>query len=110
MAQAKAGPRKTTRNVTLKLTEGEADFILGVCALVSGHPTRSPRKYGVRIANALEDALGYDFEDADASQLALGNIAFRNYDEEPVSEAELAFEFLRNLNDSHESISWVVPG
>jgi hypothetical protein len=80
MATAKAGPRKTTRTVTLKLTEGEGDFLLGLLALTGGHPSRSPNKYGVRITRALEGALGYDYAFTDSFELALGGIDFLPYD------------------------------
>jgi len=80
MAKATAGRRQTTRKITLRLTEGEADFLLAVTALASGHPSKSPRKYGERVRKALEDALGYDYESTDAFPLSLGGTHFADYD------------------------------
>lgn len=94
MAQAKAGPRKTSRNVTLKLTEGEADLLIGVLANVGGHRTRSPRKYAARIARALEGALGYDHEQTDAFGLSQGTIDFREYGEPVVTDEERMIDWL----------------
>lgn len=98
MATAKAGPRQTTRRVTLKLTEGEADFVLGLTAMVSGSLTRSPRKYGERILVALTDALGYDYTETDAIAFGLGDIEFREYDEEPVTDWDRIHYFLRKAD------------
>jgi hypothetical protein len=97
MAHAKAGPRKTSRQVTLKLTEGEADLILGMTAQVGGHPTQSPRKYAERIRGALTEALGYGYEGTDAYDHSLGHIEFYGYDDEPVDpneRVEIYNEFL----------------
>jgi hypothetical protein len=85
MAKAKVGPRQTTRVVTLELGEGEAETILGILGYVSGDPSRSPRKYVERIADALTDALGYEFHETDFYAHSLGHIEVGNYDEEPVS-------------------------
>lgn len=83
MATAKAGPRKTSRTVTLKLTEGEADTLLGLMANVGGDPTRSPRKYVKRMQKALEGALGYGADETDAQHLSLGHIEMFDYDRHP---------------------------
>jgi hypothetical protein len=83
MATAKAGPRRTTRQVTLKLTEGEADFLLAVLAMTGGHPSKSPRKYAKRVTKALEGAVGYGFEETDAYELGIGDISFRDYGSAP---------------------------
>ena len=99
MAQAKAGPRKTSRTITLKLTEGEADLIAAVLAQVSGSKTRSPRKYAQRIARALEGALGYDFNGTDAFPLGLGEIEFRDYGSEPVTDEDRMIDFLMHVQD-----------
>lgn len=69
MATAKAGPRRSTRDVTLKLTEGEADLLLSMFSNVGGSTTRSPRKYADRMRNALTGALGYTYESTDAHAL-----------------------------------------
>lgn len=52
--------------VILELSEGEADFILGVTGKIGGSPDRSPRKYSDRIRAALTGALGYDWHETDA--------------------------------------------
>jgi len=95
MAQAKASPRKTTRNVTLKLTEGEADLVLALTAMAGGHPSKSPRKYARRIAAALRKALGYNETETDAWHLGLGHVEFFNYGDHPdISLAERALAVL----------------
>lgn len=94
MATAKAGPRRTSRKVTLSLTEGEADFILGVAAQMGGHPARSPRKYAKRVRSALEAALGYDFSQTDAYNLGLGAIEFRDYGSDMVTDEERVLDYL----------------
>jgi hypothetical protein len=86
MATAKAGPRKTSRTITLKLTEGEADLVLGTLGQVGGHPTRSPRKYAHRVIKALEGALGYRVADTDALHHSLGHVEMFNYADHPVIE------------------------
>lgn len=63
----------------LTLTEGEADFILGILANIGGHPTRSPRKYADRLHKALESVLGYTSTETDSAKLAYGDIRFDNY-------------------------------
>jgi hypothetical protein len=84
MATAKAGPRKTSRTFTIKLTEGEVDTLLGILAQVGGHPTRSPRKYVRRMYAALRTAAGYGVEETDALHLSLGHIEMFDYDNHPV--------------------------
>ena len=83
MATAKAGPRKTTRNVTLKLTEGEAELLLALTSMVGGRRSHSPRKYAERVRVALEAALGYNYESTDAYHLGLGSVEFFDYDNHP---------------------------
>lgn len=66
--------------VILELTEGEADFILGVTAKLGGDREKSPRKYSDRIQAALTDALGYDWSRTDAYKLSSGGgIYFNSY-------------------------------
>lgn len=68
--------------VQLTLTEGEADFLLAVLARVGGHKTNSPRKYQVRIKDALQRATGITYKETDANQLAYGvGMGFRDYDD-----------------------------
>lgn len=95
MAKAKAGPRRTTRNVTLRLTEGEADFILGTLAHVGGWPAKSPRKYADRIRRALEETLGYDYTETDAYAHGVGHIEFRNYNTPEVEQRERIMAYLK---------------
>jgi len=83
MATAKAGPRKTTRNVTLKLTEGEAELLLALTSMVGGRRSHSPRKYAERVRLALEAALGYNYASTDAFHLGLGSVEFFDYDNHP---------------------------
>lgn len=83
MAKATAGPRKTTRNVTLKLTEGEAELLLSLVSNTAGHTSKSPRKYATRIRRALEGVLGYEAIDTDAHRLSLGYVTFFDYDDHP---------------------------
>lgn len=97
MAQAKAGPRQTTRRVTLKLTEGEADLLVGLLANVSGNRTQSPRKYAERVRVALEEALGYTFEETDAFRLSLGDVEFRQYDEPDVTAGDRIMNFIGGM-------------
>lgn len=75
--------RKQTPNVfTVEVTEGEADFILGLLAYVGGHAKRSPRKYADRIRVALSKAVGYDYDETDAFRLIEGApfVNFSEYD------------------------------
>lgn len=83
MATAKAGPRRTTRKVTLNLTEGEADMLLALVSMVGGRHAQSPRKYAERVRRALETALGYDWSGTDAFHLGLGHVEFFDYKDHP---------------------------
>ena len=83
MATAKAGPRKTSRTVTLKLTEGEADMLIAVLAQIGGKVSTSPRKYAKRVYDALVKALGYDASETDGFHLSLGHIEFFDYANHP---------------------------
>lgn len=95
MATAKAGPRKTSRMFTLKLTEGEVDLIMGVLSQVGGHPSKSPRKYVRRILAALRTASGYTVGDTDALHLSLGHIEMFDYDDHPeIDQSERAMAIL----------------
>jgi hypothetical protein len=96
MATAKAGPRRTSRKVTLSLTEGEADLLLGVLAQVSGSTTKSPRKYARRISSALEGALGYGHTDTDSFGLSMGNIEFSDYGSAPITGLDRVMNYLVN--------------
>lgn len=87
MAKAKLAKLHTPREFNVKLSEGEVDFILGVCARIGGSPN-SPRKYAKRLTKALRKAAGYDYRDTDAHRLAgyAGSgeyITFRDYDGKP---------------------------
>ena len=77
--------RKVPR-VRLELTEGEADFLLGLMGRIGGDPVNSPRKYQKRVMTALTKALGYSYDETDAfklvSTLGGGNVLFDNYPEE----------------------------
>jgi hypothetical protein len=70
----------------MSLTEGEADFLLALCARVGGDPAKSPRKYMERIYKALSGAVGYGHEGTDASPLAIGHVEFGDYGDEPYSD------------------------
>ena len=81
MAKAVAGRRQTTRKVTLHLTEGEADLVLALVAIVNGHRAHSPAKYARRINEALTDALGYGAAETDAYDLLYADeVSFLRYD------------------------------
>lgn len=73
--------KQPPRRVILELTDGEADFILGVTNRVGGSPTASPRKYSERIRAALRDALGVDpfRTDADKLMSSASRIYFNEY-------------------------------
>lgn len=83
MAKAKViePPPQPPRRVLLTLTEGEADFLMAMCARTCGDPRRSPRKYERRITSALTEALGYAFWSTDAHNLIAegSRITFSNY-------------------------------
>lgn len=83
MAKAKAGKRQTTRKITLSLTEGEAELLLMLTGAIGGSRSKSPRKYGMRIYRALQEALGYGASETDAFHLGLGHIEFFDYDNHP---------------------------
>lgn len=84
MATAKVRKRNTPRNIRLDLTEGEADFLLGItAACISGDPVNSPRKYAKRIAKALTKATGYNYAETDSYPLARGLVDFMDYGTAP---------------------------
>jgi hypothetical protein len=88
MATAKAGPRQTSRKVTLRLTEGEAELVLALASSTGGNLKNSPRKYAHRVTRALQDALGYGSLDTDAYRHMVGHTHFRNYDTPEVTLRE----------------------
>jgi len=64
----------------LELSEGEADFILGITASIGGSSTNSPRKYSDALRDALMDATGISAFDTDAYALKVrGAINFADY-------------------------------
>lgn len=93
MAHAKIKQRNTPRHIVLTLTEGEADFILGVLGNVGGHPAKSPRKYADRIVKALHRVSGYHFTETDSFQLSNGHLECFEYGSAPplISERLNAF-------------------
>ncbi len=96
MAKAKVLKLNTPRNIRLDLTEGEADFILGLLAGVGGDPQKSPRKYADRIISTLEKAAGYNYKDTDSYRLSAGYIHFFGYrgDLQSVSLKDRVLAFL----------------
>ena len=94
MAKAKLHRQNTPRTFNVRLTEGEVDFILGVCGRIGGDPDSSPRKYARRLRKALSKVAGYDYNDTDAHALAGYNgngeyITFRSYDGSPSAADEI---------------------
>jgi hypothetical protein len=79
VAKAKVTSRNTPRNIRLDLTEGEADFLLGLVASVGGSETNSPRKYAKRILKALRRVTGYDYTETDSLALLHGHVEFLDY-------------------------------
>jgi len=71
--------------IVLELSEGEADFILGMTEFISGHPSKSPRKYANALREALTSALGIRAKDTDAAHLysevlsIRGSVHFSDY-------------------------------
>lgn len=66
--------------ILLELSEGEADFILGITSRIGGSMTDSPRKYNDRIQEALTGALGVRWDDTDSYPLLRGaGLRFENY-------------------------------
>jgi hypothetical protein len=71
--------------IMLELSEGEADFILGLLDSIGGSPTNSPRKYADCLNTALSGALGHGPADTDAHKLIdplagrKNSIYFREY-------------------------------
>lgn len=84
MARAKVHQRQTPRYIDLRLTEGEADFLIGLTSMVSGSKN-SPRKYASRIYKALERATGYTYPETDSYSLARGSVDFMDYGTAPKS-------------------------
>jgi hypothetical protein len=80
--------RQSPRKFKVELTEGEMDFILGVCGHVAGHETKSPRKYAERLIPKLEKALGYSLFETDFTSLARGLVVACAYGSAPVTQAE----------------------
>jgi hypothetical protein len=115
MAKAKLHRMQTPRTFNVKLTEGEVDFILGVCARIGGSQN-SPRKYAKRLAKALSKAAGYDYKSTDSSRLAgfKGSgeyITFRDYDGSPsvADEVGLTAAVMRKVSEMHEQDSAPAP-
>jgi len=85
--------------IVLELSEGEADFVLGLLDSIGGSPTNSPRKYAERINRALTEALGHGPQGTDAHKLIDPNagrknsIYFRDYGSLPPSGGYLATAF-----------------
>lgn len=98
MATAKAGPRRTPRRVTLRLTEGEADLILGLTGLIGGEHKTSARKYSDRIRKALGEALGYDYDGTDAYVHAIGHLEVLDYDTPEVTMTDRAMAYLNVMD------------
>lgn len=108
MAKAKLAKQHTPREFNLKISEGEADFILGVCARIGG-TNNSPRKYARRLAKALSKATGYTYRDTDASRLAGVNghgeyITFRDYDGSPsiADSVGMTESIMKMVSEMHE--------
>lgn len=95
MAKALSARKQTPRTFKLQITEGEADFLLGVLAAINGDPDKSPRKYAARLSRILSRMTGYDGLETDAVALSRGAIAFYNYGHEPVT-LEKRFEDTEN--------------
>jgi hypothetical protein len=71
--------------VILELSEGEADFILGLTVVIGGDVTKSPRKYADSIGRALTEALETSAFDTDSHKLISdrgrpGAVYFKCYD------------------------------
>lgn len=69
----------------LELSEGEADFLLGLMGVIGGDTAKSPRKYALRIEGALSLAMGISCLSTDAVKLISdqgrpGSVYFANYD------------------------------
>lgn len=79
MAKAKVHVRNTPREINLRLTEGEADCLIGLLNMVGGDPANSPRKYVTRIVKALTKATGYSYAETDSFPLAYGHVEFASY-------------------------------
>ena len=104
--------RSTTRRVVkrtervpaihLVLSEGEADFLLGVLSHVVPTDGKTPGKYANRLMDALEQATGQHWQDTDAGRLLdLDDInfglKFRPYSElpKPSSFAEYVTDYIK---------------
>lgn len=83
MAKVVNSQRRTPRTILVELTEGEADFILGVTSRVAGHETRSMAKYSTRLRKVLSKTLGYDCDETDFDKYARGFLYLNTY--EPAS-------------------------
>lgn len=82
--------KQPSAKIVLELSEGEADFILGITHAIGGDPQKSPRKYAQALEEALTEALGYAVNGTDAYKLMdpsmpacrKGAIYFREYGSE----------------------------
>jgi hypothetical protein len=80
-------PRKTPRRFTVELTEGEADFILGLLAsarLGAFDSTRlgqSPFRYAGRLLRGFQNMLGQRGNETDAFLHSYGEVWFGLYTE-----------------------------
>lgn len=79
-------PRKTPRRFTVELTEGEADFILGLIESAKpawglGKVNNSPLRYARRLRHNFQYMLGQKGEETDSYLHSFGEVYFHNYDD-----------------------------
>jgi hypothetical protein len=81
-------PRKTPRKFTVELTEGEADFILGLLASTRMSdenlktPGKSPFRYSRRLIRSFQNMLGQKAHETDSFIHSYGEVWFGTYEDE----------------------------
>lgn len=84
-------PRKTPRRFIVELTEGEADFILGLLASArtkgsNEKVNNSPIRYAGRLVRGFQKMLGQRAAETDSFLHSFGDVWFGEYGEDPIRD------------------------
>lgn len=109
MARTVSQRRNSPRTITVEMTEGEADFVLGVTSIVGGDATRSMRKYADRLRRALSRSLGYGPDDTDFVKYGRGHVYMNRFDGNAKLGDRLAY-LLQNELSTAEAKKLDAPG
>lgn len=98
MARTVSQRRNTPRTITVELTEGEADFLLGVTSIVGGDKSRSMRKYSDRLRRTLSRSLGYGPDDTDFVKYGRGHVYMNRFDGNAKQRDRMAYLLQNELS------------